>query len=240
MPYSQARPGRCERQPGRDFETTARGGGVGLAAEQLAAFAHAKIPGGPAGPRAVGARSWGRRVRARSSAGAVQRPSSVTRISRTSFPGFSATVTRVGPAWRITFVIDSCRIRYAALPTALGNGVAGEVASSVTSSPASRALAVSSSICPRPGCGMRPSLSSRSTPRMARISRSARELVCSMASSASRACSGRLSSTCAVTPDWTLMIAMACATVSWTSRAMRSRSASTRARASSSRDRSAS
>jgi putative methionine-R-sulfoxide reductase with GAF domain len=65
------------------------------------------------------------------------------------------------------------------------------------------------------------------------------ELVCSMARRVSRACSGRLSRTCAVTPDWTLMMAMACATVSWTSRAILSRSSSTRARASSSRVRSA-
>ena len=42
-----------------------------------------------------------------------------------------------------------------------------------------------------------------------------------------------------MTPACTLMIAMACATVSWTSRAIRSRSASTRERASSSRVRSA-
>ena len=75
---------------------------------------------------------------------------------------------------------------------------------------------------------------------MARISCNAWALVCSMVTSASRARSGRLSSTCAVTPACTLMIAMACATVSWTSRAIRSRSASTRDRASSSRVRSAS
>jgi hypothetical protein len=50
---------------------------------------------------------------------------------------------------------------------------------------------------------------------------------------------GNLSSRYAVTPACTLMIAMAWATVSWTSRAIRSRSASTRERASSSPVRSA-
>src|SRR5262249_50397859 len=148
MPWSQARPGRCEGQPGRDFEATARGRlCVELAAEQLATFAHAKDPAAGVAelPVPLLAGCWaGRGGAAGSSPGAPRRPSSVTRISRTSFRGVSATVTRVGPTWRITLVIDSCRIRYAAVPTALGNGVAGEVASNLTSSPASHALAVSS------------------------------------------------------------------------------------------------
>ena len=55
------------------------------------------------------------------------------------------TLTRVGPAWRITLVIDSCRIRYAVWSTALGNGTAGADRSSSTSSPASRAIAARSS-----------------------------------------------------------------------------------------------
>jgi hypothetical protein len=47
----------------------------------------------------------------------------------------------------------------------------------------------------------------------ARVS-SALELAWAITSRVSRARSGRLSSTCAVTPAWTLMIAIACATVS--------------------------
>ena len=75
----------------------------------------------------------------------------------------------------------------------------------------------------------------RSTPSIARSSSSASLLVRRIASSARRAAAGSVSMTCAAAPDCTAMIESECAVTSCSSRAMRSRSSSTRRRASSSR-----
>ncbi len=103
-------------------------------------------------------------------------------------------------------------------------------------SPACSAVATSDSSPSRPGAGAVASASStwRSTLRMVRSSASPCLLAVLMAWRAAAAWSGWLSSTWAAMPACTLIIDMLWATTSCSSRAIRSRSASTRRRASSS------
>ena len=231
------RSGRGQRQPGRDLRT--RHPAVRPASssppEQLAALAHAEDPA--AGPD-------GRRRRRTVPSAAVGRwpPSSVTRTSsdvdavveRDRHPGRPDVADHVGDRLLQDPVGGAV---HRARQRRRWRGHLERRRRARRRAPSRRARRSA----PRPGVRHPPVVDRRAAPRgwpaspAAPGSWSARS-----SSSASRARSGRLSSTCAVTPAWTLMMAMACATVSWTSRAIRSRSSSTRARASSSRVRSAS
>ena len=141
------------------------------------------------------------------------------------------------PAWRITFVSASCRIRNAARSTLAGSRSSGPAISVRISRPPAAVRVTSSSRLARLGAGARSGGSSgwRSAARTDRSSRSASLLTSLIVLRAVRACSGRSSMRWSPTAACTLMTEMLCASTSCTSRAMRTRSSLARRRSSSRR-----
>ena len=136
------------------------------------------------------------------------------------------------PAWRTTLVTASWMMRNADRSMSAGSGSRLPRHSTSTRTPASRAVAASRSMSARPGaapsgsCPGPGSWSARRSPVTIRRSPdSVSRLVASMAARASRASSGRASKTLRPEPAWIAMMPVLCATMSCSSRAIRSRSA---------------
>jgi hypothetical protein len=138
------------------------------------------------------------------------------------------------PAWRITLVTASWMIRNADRSMSAGSGSRRPSHSTSTCTPASRVMAASRSRSARPGAGSSgacpgpdPGSARRSPVIIRRRPDSVSLLVASMAARASRASAGLASKTLRPEPAWIAMMPMLCATMSCSSRAIRSRSAST-------------
>ena len=135
------------------------------------------------------------------------------------------------PAWRTTLVTASWMMRNADRSMSAGSGSRLPRQSTSTCTPASRAVAASRSMSARPGAGPSgachgpgPGSARRSPVTIRRSPDSVSRLVASMAARASRASSGRASKTLRPDPAWIAMMPMLCATMSCSSRAIRSRS----------------
>ena len=126
------------------------------------------------------------------------------------------------PAWRTTLVSDSWTMRYTAVPTAVGTWSSSPCTTATRSAARSRSARSGQPMRPRPGagasatgdCGLRSTLSIPvSSSRTSRLARR----ICT---SASWAASVSRSSTAPAAAACTLMIVIACATLSCRSRAM--------------------
>jgi hypothetical protein len=182
-------------------------------------------------------------LRRAADAGGVAGPSSATSTTTADSSTSTRTVARVASAWRRTLVRASWTMRVHGPADGRGHGAAAlpdpELDADAGGADAVGELAEGAHPwVGRTGAG---ASSSRRTPSVALRSASASPDTRLISVSAPDAASARppARSRCPATPAWTLIATIACATTSWTSRAMRRRSSPTRRSASSSRVRSA-
>ena len=172
----------------------------------------------------------------RSGGAAPGPPSSSTSRVSASASCRSRTVVATVPACRSTFDSASCATRYADTSRLRGSAPGSPLTSSATGSPAARTPSSRSPRFARDGCGAGgPAAdSSRRMPTSARSSST--DWRPSFSTPASTpASTGRSSSRVRTTPTWSTMTLTACATASWISREMRTRSSITAACARASR-----